>query len=248
MSVSLLQSPKVAVLLHNQKSLHQLSTLERTRDGSQSLDQGQEVADGASASQIEERGLDTLEFVVLTVSSEVVNGFLKDLKDLLSERDARDLDDPVVVLGVGVGGFVLFNLLVFVIFFVFVLVFVLVFALILVLVLGVVFLPRRGSRGDSLVADRVGSHANGTQVRVSSRRCGRRSDHRRSGRLSRNAAALDLCGQIPGKDRVHDPQGIVGASARDVVLVVGVAASILLDIISIRSQEFGCTYALAERR
>jgi len=33
-------------------------------------------------------------------------------------------------------------------------------------------------------------------------------------------AALDLCCQVPGKDRVGNPLGFVSATGRDVVLVV----------------------------
>lgn len=147
-------------------------------------------------SQVEERGLDALKVAVKIMTSEIVDNFLEDLEDLLSERDAGDLDDPVVV--VGVGGFVL------------------VFAL--------VFLTREGSRGESLTTSSVGCHTNGTQARIDSRSCGRRS-----ARLRVEAAALNLCCQIPSKDWVDNPLSIVQNTAH-VVVQVAVAVCCQLDI------------------
>ena len=147
----------------------------------QSLNDGQEVSDGASSSQVDEQGLETQDLVVRNSTSELLNNFFEDLEDLLSERVAIDLDDAVVVVDIVV----------------------------------LVFLPRGGSRGENLTADRVGGHANGTQARVGSNRgCRGRS------RSERQTATLNLCCQSPGEDWVYDPLGMVSTTARGVVEVI----------------------------
>jgi hypothetical protein len=89
-------------------------------------------------------------------------------------------------------------------------------------VVTLVFLPRRGSRDESRMHGKTNA-SDRTQARVGSKRSDRCRYGSRSGMNMRQATVINLCCHIPGKYWVHDPLGVVGATAVVMVLVVVVA-------------------------
>jgi hypothetical protein len=161
------------------------------------------------------------------LTSEVVDNFLKDFEYLLPEKDAGDLDNSVFVLVVVLVIFVVSIIVVVIV--VFVVSIVVVAIVVFVVFVAIhIFLLRKGSKGENGTFDRGFCHANRIQARISSKRIGSNRGGRSKG--TGKPAALNLCCQIPGKDWIHSPLGIMETIARVVVQVVVVTVWTRLDI------------------